>query len=92
MNTELWQAIFLTLNYFNLFDYPLKKEEIWQWLWRVDRGESNESEGHEMLDLAREEGLVAEQGGFYFLPGREKIVMVRRERERISLLKIKKAF
>jgi hypothetical protein len=26
------EQILLTLRYFDLFDYPLKKEEIWQWL------------------------------------------------------------
>ena len=30
------ENILITVKYFNLFDYPLKKEELWQWLFNYE--------------------------------------------------------
>ena len=34
MNTELSQSIGQTLAFFDMFDHPLTKEELYRWLWR----------------------------------------------------------
>ncbi len=88
---ELKKSLSLTLSYFDLFDYPLKKEEIWQWLWSETGSSLAREEVEKELLSGQREGWIAEQEGFYFLPGREKIVGWREEREKISWKKIKKA-
>lgn len=65
----------LTLKYFDLFDYPLKKGELFKWQF-----------GRQTAD-----GGVEEQDGYYFLPGRSDIIKIRKEREMVSLKKIRKA-
>lgn len=91
----------LTIKYFDMFDYPLKKEELWQWLFnfkalkhksikvlkqKVDRRDL-ESE----LSSLVVEGKVGQQAGYYFLAGREELIRVNQHRYQISLKKIKKA-
>ncbi|PJE67331.1 hypothetical protein COU95_03000 [Candidatus Shapirobacteria bacterium CG10_big_fil_rev_8_21_14_0_10_40_9] len=71
------KAILRTLVYADIFDYPLKKEEIQKWLIAGGNLKSQISK------------LVQEENGFYFLKGRENLVELRRERERQSREKIK---
>ena len=66
----------MVLKYFDLFDYPLTKEELIKWQF-----------GQAGTDLERAEERV----GYYFLPGRGDIIKIREKREIISLKKIRKA-
>ncbi len=91
MNADLWSSIILTIKYFDLFDYPLKKEEIWQWLFCAPEERLTWEEAKKVIDNLTGEQKIVIANGFYFLLGREKIVALRKEREEISRGKIKKA-
>lgn len=66
--------------YADIFDYPLIKEELEKWQ-ITDRE----------LGIRNYELEVGASNGYYYFPGREKIVKLRVRREKISLSKIKKA-
>ncbi len=91
MDTELEKGVLLTLKYFDLFDYPLTREEIWRWFLGVNGEVGGRDEMGESLDKMVERKQIINKNSFYFLPGREGIIDQRRKREKISLLKIKKA-
>lgn len=85
MNPEqsLRQSIFNTLAYFDLSDYPLTKEELFSFLWQPPAISYPDF----LNDIA---GLnLDSKFGFYFLPGREKIVEERRRKLLISEQKLK---
>jgi hypothetical protein len=77
------KAILRTLAYADIFDYPLTKEEIWKWL-IFDNLKFEQS----LLELARSKKIETENG-FYFLPGRKRLVTIRSKREQYSEQKIK---
>jgi hypothetical protein len=94
MKTQLERSILATLAWFNLFDWPLREREVWQYLWtgaqnletknfREIQKILNESENFKNIIDFKEE--------FYFLKGREELPQLRKRREKISLKKIKKA-
>ncbi|OGG87663.1 hypothetical protein A3B87_02930 [Candidatus Kuenenbacteria bacterium RIFCSPHIGHO2_02_FULL_39_13] len=72
----------MTMRYFDLFDYPLKKDEVFKWHF----GKSEVG-----LDELLAKQLVEERDGYYFLAFRNDIIKTRKAREIISLKKIKKA-
>jgi len=90
MAQEIKKAIIATLAYFDIFDFPLKQEEIWQWLFSKQRP-IDRKDFLGILGFLGEEGVVVEKDGFYFFPGRENILAVREQRSEISEQKIKKA-
>lgn len=72
---QIGRAIRQTLNYFDLFDFPLTREELFRFLWQT------RIEYWEFCDfLARSDRLspYTTKFGYYFLPGREEIVEARR--------------
>lgn len=71
MTPHLEEAIFHTVTYADIFDYPLTPGEIEKRLIGVKSLRS----GREKLKLIRE------KDGFYFLKGREHIISVRKKRE-----------
>jgi hypothetical protein len=84
-------SILRTLLYADLFDYPLKKEEIWQWL--IGRNKkAREQEGKKEFEIRLKELLklkrIQSNSDYYFLPKRQKIVKLRKKRERWSASKI----
>lgn len=81
--------IMMTMRYFDLFDYPLKKDEVFKWLFNRQSKNNQELYG-DLADLVSS-GKIAERAGYYFLPWRSEIIKIREERERMSLKKIKKA-
>lgn len=75
------QAILKTLHYADIFDYPLKVEEIKKYsVERLSVG-----------DLEEALTQMSADGGYYCLPGREEIIKLRRRREAFSRSKINKA-
>jgi len=71
----LERAILETLAYSDVFEYPLRLNEVHRYL--PIRAETDQvSEALHSLD-----GWLGEQDGFYFLAGREKIVEIRKQRE-----------
>jgi len=87
------ERILATLAYADLFDYPLKKSEIWSWLIKRGKGESKDSKKEfeaSLKDLLKTKSLQI-ISGFYFLSGRKEIVKIRKKREKVSKEKIEKA-
>ena len=71
----LGQSIAKTLHYFDIAGYPLTKEELFAYLWQPPA--MGYAEFLERLDKV--EGIAA-KGGYYFLPGREDIILDRQRR------------
>jgi len=94
IDSGLKKAILKTLAYADVFDYPLLKKEIWRFLIKERKeGElKTEEEGKgfswELKELIKK-SLCKEKKGFYFLPGREKIINLRKRRQKYSEKKIK---
>ena len=80
-------AIIKTLTYRDLFDYPLTAEEVHRFL--IQQNSSREMVENTLEKMVIEEG-IGEKEGWYFLPGRQKITQLRREREAISREKLAK--
>ncbi len=78
--------ILKTLLYSDIFDYPLKKEEICYFL--ISNKKVSIKVIEKNLKKIKEIGF---KKGFYFLKGREKLVNLREKREKNSLIKLKKA-
>lgn len=79
------KAILRTLTYADIFDYPLKENEIYRFL--ISKSQMSSSRFQEEL-LALPPGIF-QKDGFYFLKGRERIVSLRKKRERWSREKLK---
>ena len=85
MNSDqsLRQSILNTLAYFDLADYPLTKEELFSFLWQPQA--VNYVEFLSVLDNLN----LPFKSGYYFLPGREKIIEERQCKLLISEEKLK---
>lgn len=74
------RAILETLAYSDIFEYPLRLDELHRYLAvRVDKDELSDR-----LQLFA--GWVGEKDGFHFLAGRDEIVHIRKQREEVSRL------
>ena len=80
------EAILKTLLYSSLFDYPLREEEIYNFLIapKTDRKEFSQA-------LKSSRAFIDFSEGFFFLKGNKKLVRKRQAREIISVEKLKKA-
>ena len=85
---SLEESIIKTLCYRDLFDYPLSSGEVADFLIEDD---AHPSQVERVLAQLTAEGKIGQAQGFYFLPGREKIAAVRRQRELISERKYARA-
>ena len=86
-NNKIYHAIIKTLSYSDVFDYPLRKRELWKFLnvgSFVDKGSFLKVIGP-MIDTKQ----IEEKNGFYFLNGRGRIVSTRLKRRKISFIKLK---
>ena len=82
------QAILKTLHYADIFDYPLKVEEIYKYL--VEPLTTDVLK--ETLSwMSADSELISTDCGFYCLPGREGVVGLRKRREVYSRPKVEKA-
>lgn len=75
------RAILKTLIYSDIFDYPLTLREIHKWL--IGKKASLRQIEKKLEKMSQEE--------YYFLPGREMIVRIRRKREKQSKIYFRKA-
>lgn len=78
--TALWKAIL----YADIFDFPLIKEELFQFA--AQEKVSSAEEFEKVLDSLRTS--IATNNGFYFLKGREKLVRFRLRRKESSKKKL----
>ena len=82
---DLQKNILKTIIWFDLFEYPLKLEEIFWYL--PDKVENLEF----ILNNLITENKIQKKQDFYFLFGRQEIVNIRKERRVESFKKIKRA-
>lgn len=98
------KSIAQTLAFFDLHEYVLTLDELWQWLYVGEqivndklvqsanrRQEINKEEFLESLHSLCVGGLIAEKDGYYFFSERSDFIKTRLERKEISLRKIIKA-
>lgn len=86
-NSELREAVIKVIVFFDLFSYPLTRWEIWQNLiLKTDLLILEKI----ISDLIWEK-VIIQSDGFCFLPGREELIKIRRERYNYANYKIKLA-
>jgi hypothetical protein len=76
------QAIIATLSYFDLFEYPLKKEEIWTWLYSPNS--FNYQEFEKSLNSEKVLQKVDSKDEYLFLKERENLIEIRKDRFEID--------
>lgn len=82
------KAIFRTIVYYDIFDYPLTIMEIWQWLFKYKCKLSDI-----VFCLNNSENLkryLETRNGFYFLKGRKELLITRKLRRDYSVDKWRK--
>ena len=84
----LAHSILATLAYHDIFDYPLTARETHRYL--VER-RATQSQVDKILIQLRKEKKVAVNNGYFYLKGRSKIVALRKQRNRLSQTKLKRA-
>lgn len=75
-------GVLQALIYADVFDYPLTGDEIWQWLVGVRAG--NKGRVKKQITELGAKKVIKSQGNYFFLKGREKIVELRKKREKWS--------
>lgn len=89
MEDNLKQSILQTLAYFDIFDHPLTQDELFRYLYI-----GNTNFKLDYVDFTKQlqnglSGIVEQDQGFYFLPGRKDIVQVRQSRVKLVEEKMK---
>ncbi len=89
------QAIIATLVFFDLVDFPLKEEEIFNWLFAQETSEEinfsfSQENIKQSLNQLLDQQIIAKKNQFYFLPGRENFILIREQRRAVSEQKIDK--
>ncbi len=79
---QIKEAIISVVVFFDLFDYPLSDYEIWKYL---DKG----ADFLELKEVLNGLSELENKNGFFFLKGREEILVSRRKRHNYSQRKIK---
>lgn len=86
-NIELKEAVIKAIVFFDLFNYPLTRWEIWQNLiLEIDLVDLEK-----IISEMTENNIIFQKEGFCFLPGREELIDIRRERYNYANYKIKLA-
>ena len=80
-------AILKTLAYADIFDYPLTLEEINRYLLAPGALQARAPGASKLLAA----GKISQSGKYYFLPHRQKLVDIRKNREQFSLYKLRQA-
>jgi hypothetical protein len=80
------KAILKTLLYSSLFDYPLEKDEIYNFLIAEKITQKELTQGLKSAKIP-----IDSSGGFFFLKGNQHLVKIRQAREIISFKKLSKA-
>lgn len=86
-NNKIREAVLKTVVFFDLFSYPMTGWEIWQYLHLEIDLDLLEN----VIEDMAASGALGQKDGFYFLPGREDLIGIRRERYNFANYKIKLA-
>jgi len=94
---QLQSSIFTTLLYHDIFEYPLKEQEVYKLLVQTpspkhqipNKFKFPKSQIQNNLKILVRKKKILKKGGFYFLPGRRGIINLRKKREKYSQDKIK---
>lgn len=84
---DLAKTILRTLIYADIFDYPLKREEIGKWL----IGSKIINYKLQIINQLQNSKLIKKKNGYYFLKERENIINIRLQRESYAKEKLKLA-
>ena len=94
MDIILEKNIIATITYYDVLDYPLTAFEVWKYLIRYNSEQEVKiwklSDVLVAIESKNVRRYVGQKNGMYFLHGREKLVTLRRKREFISLVKMRK--
>jgi len=98
-NTQsLQRSILASLSYFDVFDYPLKVDELWRWLYVLEPPDRKEILGVSADDIDRALSSVEMQsftervGQYIVLRGRRQVIALREQRYRDNQRKWQRAF
>lgn len=86
-NNKIREAVLKTVVFFDLFSYPMTGWEIWQYL----HLEINLDLLEKIIENMVASGTLSQKDGLYFLPGREDLISIRRQRYNFANYKIKLA-
>ncbi|MEK9147268.1 MAG: hypothetical protein AAB639_03660 [Patescibacteria group bacterium] len=84
----LSESILATLAYHDIFDYPLKVDEVHKYLIAA---KSSLSSVQEVLRELKVLGIIGERHGYFFLKNRPNLVAARLQRAKYSHAKLKRA-
>jgi len=86
----LEKSIFCSIAYADIFEYPLTREEIFEWLigGKEVLAFSLKETDRKLKNLVKKK-IIGEKSECYYLTGRKKNVLTRKEREKWSKAKIK---
>ncbi|MBU1036541.1 hypothetical protein KKF32_00720 [Patescibacteria group bacterium] len=87
---NLAKAVLETVVYFDIFDFPLTVLELFKWL-KVKNQPKNFEVSELQKVLQQLTAKIETKDGFYFLKGREEIILTRLSRYNISEQKFKRA-
>ncbi|HIP50013.1 MAG TPA: hypothetical protein EYG99_01045 [Candidatus Pacebacteria bacterium] len=94
MDRILYKNIIATVTYYDVLNYPLTVFEVWK---HLIRSSSDDSRGVWSLEDVRyalgEKEIaqyISQKNGMYFLFGRDELIALRRKREYISFVKMRK--
>ncbi|MCF7860188.1 hypothetical protein K9M09_01020 [Patescibacteria group bacterium] len=83
--SELSEAIIKIVVFFDLFSYPLTAYEMWRYLSVSVEFEELNPEIKKLIEI----GQLEEKQGFYFLPGQEALINIRKQRYHYTNRKLK---
>jgi len=90
----LYKNIIATVTYYDVLDYPLTSFAVWKHLIRYDGDQSDDTWSLPKVISALNDPVIKQyidqKNGMYFLRGRNYLVNLRREREFISIEKMRK--
>lgn len=89
MNQTIDTAVIKTIAYADVFDYPLKEYELWHWL--IGQKIDGIFFKKELKNVIKKSKEIKKIHGLYLLNQKEKIVILRKKREKYSAEKKEKA-
>ncbi|MBI5222551.1 MAG: hypothetical protein HY980_03585 [Candidatus Magasanikbacteria bacterium] len=93
MDEKNRQSVLRTLAYFDIFDYPLTREDVRRYCYSIDFADYGDDYTDLLIHLEQIEQLqqIQHKNGFYFLSGREANIAARQDKVKIVEQKMKVA-